>query len=216
MEYLPTGFSLGQAYALETAIPAILGVAKALQAAHKAGIIHRDVKPSNIRMTKNGVAKLTDFGCIKKTELYQTEGPRRTSTPETGYGHIIGSVEFMSPEQAQALPVDPRTDIFSLGTTMYNFITGHSPYDFNETHDAINRCYMIAMTDQGPLTKYADSIFVDPEQNVIPSSKLMNMLKNIHRKATTRDLNKRYKDMAPFINDLELVLLELKKETCPL
>jgi eukaryotic-like serine/threonine-protein kinase len=98
----------------------ILGqVAEGLAAAHQAGIVHRDVKPQNILMDRQGHAKITDFGIAT--------GPDWTRV--TKAGSIIGSARYMSPEQVRSKPVDARSDIYSLGIVMYEMLTGHPPFD---------------------------------------------------------------------------------------
>ena len=98
----------------------ILGqVAEGLAAAHQAGIVHRDVKPQNILIDRNGHAKITDFGIAT--------GPDWTKV--TKAGSIIGSARYMSPEQVRSKPVDVRSDIYSLGVVMYEMLAGHPPFD---------------------------------------------------------------------------------------
>ncbi|WP_417080574.1 protein kinase domain-containing protein, partial [Mobilibacterium timonense] len=94
-------------------------VASALSVAHKNKIIHRDVKPHNILMTKDGVAKLADFGIAKAVN---------DATLSTG-SKVIGSIHYFSPEQARGNYVDERSDIYSLGIVMYEMITGRVPFD---------------------------------------------------------------------------------------
>ena len=91
---------------------------KALKAAHNTGIIHRDLKPSNLLISKQGVCKLTDFGVA-----HVFAGDQLTAT-----GGVIGTVEYMSPEQAQGRRVDKRSDIYSLGAVMYVMLTGRPPF----------------------------------------------------------------------------------------
>lgn len=93
-------------------------VCKALKAAHNTGIIHRDLKPSNLLLSKQGVCKLTDFGVA-----HVFAGDQLTAT-----GGVIGTVEYMSPEQAQGRRVDKRSDIYSLGAVMYVMLTGRPPF----------------------------------------------------------------------------------------
>lgn len=98
-------------------------ISSALKAAHDAGIIHRDLKPSNLMLTKEGQIKLTDFGIAR---VFASQ--RLTST-----GAVIGTAEYMSPEQAQGQRVTPRSDLYALGAVMYAMLTGRPPFLGTET-----------------------------------------------------------------------------------
>jgi serine/threonine protein kinase len=122
MEYLPGGTlqeRLGKPLPLGEALRITRQVADALGYAHKQGIIHRDVKPSNVLLTKEGDAVLSDFGIAKIVESL-------VSLTKTGVG--VGTPEYMAPEQGQGLPVDGRSDLYSLGVVLYEMVTGQAPY----------------------------------------------------------------------------------------
>ncbi len=104
-------------------------VAAALSAAHKRGIIHRDVKPQNIIITPSGKAKLLDFGIARLDDLAVASPGDSTVTSLTGPGRAAGTPTYMSPEQVQQQPLDGRSDLFSLGAVVFECLTGRRPFD---------------------------------------------------------------------------------------
>jgi serine/threonine protein kinase len=108
-------------------------IADALARAHAAGIVHRDLKPSNIMVTTDGLVKVLDFGLAKLAErpsgeFGETATMRADEKPDTAAGTIVGTVGYMSPEQAEDKPVDARSDIFSFGSVLYEMVTGQRAF----------------------------------------------------------------------------------------
>jgi eukaryotic-like serine/threonine-protein kinase len=128
------GRRLGLGETLDCAVQ----IADALAAAHAAGIVHRDVKPANVMLSESGRVKVLDFGLAKLMERdgaghagpSETEGDSATSTmpQRTREGALLGTAAYMSPEQAEGKPVDARSDVFSLGSVLYEMLAGRRPF----------------------------------------------------------------------------------------
>lgn len=122
----------------EQACNIIRQAATGLDYAHRLGYVHRDIKPSNLWITPNGTVKILDFGLVGLLESEVTELPNGTPQHETVEGVILGTLDYISPEQAKSSKeADNRSDIYSLGCTFYYLLTGNPPFD-KETHPTTN------------------------------------------------------------------------------
>src|SRR6184192_2604198 len=136
------------------AVDIAIQVASALAAAHETGIVHRDIKPENIMLRPDGYVKVLDFGIAK---LAEQEVPVTMAEKEalllveTNLGSILGTVRYMSPEQAYGAPVDKGTDIWSLGVVLYEMLTGHAPFSGETPGEAMSS---ILEMEPPPLTSY--------------------------------------------------------------
>ncbi|MCP4454069.1 MAG: serine/threonine-protein kinase, partial [Planctomycetes bacterium] len=137
LEYIP-GETLAQRIARASIKPAqalAFGqqIAEAVAAAHEKGVIHRDLKPGNIKITLEGKVKVLDFGLAKATAGKDNEKDILVTQP----GHIMGTPAYMSPEQARGRPVDKRCDIWSFGCVLYEMLTGASPFAGDTVSDTL-------------------------------------------------------------------------------
>src|SRR5205814_3849267 len=139
---------------LSEAVDVAIQVASALAAAHHAGIVHRDIKPENIMLRPDGYVKVLDFGIAKLAEQeLPTTMPRDEALllVETNLGSVLGTVRYMSPEQAYGAQVDKSTDIWSLGVVLYEMITGSTPFTGDTPQEVMSA---ILEAEPLPLAKY--------------------------------------------------------------
>jgi serine/threonine protein kinase len=162
----------------------LTSVADGLATAHAAGILHRDIKPANILVGKNGYAKLVDFG-LAKLEDKDTDITLKSATA-TRPGVVIGTVAYMSPEQASGRPLDARSDIFSFAVALYEALCNHRPFDGATTLELIQ------------------AIIYSPPKPVAPS--VPAALQIVLDKALEKDPTNRYQSMRDMIVDLKRIV----------
>jgi eukaryotic-like serine/threonine-protein kinase len=207
----------GRRMPITEALEIAIQIANALKAAHGASITHRDIKPENIMLREDGFVKVLDFGLAKLTEekssdshdpeIAQAETKKeifadffRTSPldvrDETSPGMILGTLSYMSPEQARGVKVDTRTDIFSLGVVVYEMVTGRPPFEAPTPSDV-----MVALLEHNP----------PPLARFLPNAP--DVLEWIIMKALAKDREERYQRVSAMMSDLKRLQRRIQSET---
>ena len=181
------------------AVEIMVQVASALSSAHARGIVHRDIKPENVMLRRDGYVKVLDFGLAKlaetRTAAANSEDETWATDLKTMPGVLMGTVAYMSPEQARGLQVDARTDLWSLGVVLYEMVAARKPFAGLTPTDVI---ISIAEREPEPLEKFAlDALCLQP----------------IVTKALAKDRNERYQTAAEVLDDLKNLKRDLDHGT---
>ena len=173
---------------VRTVLLRLAEVCEGVAAAHAAGIIHRDLKPENIIVTRAGYAKVLDFGVAKLTNAEHATPAGTPTVTKTDPGVIMGTIDYMSPEQVMGRRLDPRSDIFALGSILFEALTGEIPFG-GET--AVDRLHRIIRDEPAPLSAYRKDLPAD--------------LQRIVSKCLAKNPNERYQSATDLAIDLRAV-----------
>lgn len=166
-----------------------IGVASALTSAHEANILHRDIKPENIMLRPDGYVKVLDFGLAKLVES-------DALSPDSNTGSVMGTLLYISPEQARGYPPDARSDIYALGAVLYEMLTGRPPI---MTDNFVELAIAIATKDPEPPSHFIRGLAPEFDR--------------IALKALQKDRDKRYPTARELLNDLRTLRQEMEFET---
>ena len=181
------------------ALNVAIQIADALIAAHDAGIVHRDIKPENVMLRRDGYVKILDFGLAKLTEnraaLSTTNEAGDESSIRTNPGVVMGTAEYMSPEQTRGLSVDARTDVWSLGVVIYEMVTGQRPFAAANHGDTV-----VSVLERDPIALRQNAPAAPEELETIVS------------KALAKQVDERYQTIRTLSADLRAVHRRLEVE----
>ncbi|HEV7700494.1 MAG TPA: protein kinase [Pyrinomonadaceae bacterium] len=189
-ETLATRMTRGR-LSVSEAVDVAIKVVSALDVSHKAGIIHRDLKPENIMLRHDGGLKVVDFGLAKGSSIFGHNG-ETLEVITTSPGMILGTPRYMSPEQTRGLPLDGRSDIFSLGIILFEMVTGRTPFPGKTTADTLAA---ILGKEPRPIAEFIKD----------PPRKLVSIIDRTLKK----DIEDRYRSMAAVLADLEDLRIDL-------
>ncbi len=187
-------------FTIGDALDVAMQVANALIAAHRVGVVHRDIKPENIMIRLDGYVKILDFGLAKLTENLLSSQPGSSKVPislaiRTKPGIVMGTADYMSPEQARGLPVDVRSDVWSLGVVIYEMVAGKRPFAAPTYSDTI---VSILEREPAPLSRYVPEIPAELERIVM--------------KALAKDAKGRYQTIKEMAIDLRELTFAAKAD----
>src|SRR6185436_1994918 len=179
---------------LDKIIEIAIQSASALTAAHEVNIVHRDIKPENIMLRDDGYVKVLDFGLAKLLDQ-SNSNPEASTLVHTADGVVLGTVSYMSPEQARGLEVDARTDIWSFGAVVYEMVTGRRPFEGTTLSDILAA---VLDHEPTPVARYSPDAPAE--------------LERIIRKALAKNPEQRYQTSRDLLNDLQDLKREIERQ----